>query len=94
MRAHDLPPLPDITRNGSSPRRLEEAAEVARLAIDKAIECLRDTVPNARDYLVLGDYVDARTAHERHVRQLVEMAADMATLVRHCRRAQKKEKAR
>ena len=82
-------PLPSITRNGSSPARLAEDYEVARLAIDKALECLRDTVPNARDYLLVGDYVDARTAHERRVRQLVEMASDMATLVRHCRRAQK-----
>lgn len=81
--------LPHLTRNGSSPARLAEDYEVARLAITKAIECVQDTVPNARDYLTTDDYLMARTEHDARIRALRLMAEDMAAVVRHCRRAKK-----
>lgn len=83
--------LPHLHLNGSSPRRLEESHEVARLALVKALECMHDTAPNARDYLTSDDYITARTAYEARLRALREMADDMAAVVRHCRRTTKKE---
>lgn len=83
--------LPHLTRNGSSPARLAEDYEVARLALGKALECVQDTAPNARDYLTTDDYITARTRHEARVSALRAMGDEMAALARHCRRGARKE---
>lgn len=84
--------LPHLTRNGSSPARLAEGYEVARLAIGQALKCVQDTAPNARDYLTADDYITARTEHEARVRVLRIMGDEMAALARHCGRATRKER--
>jgi len=57
---------PTIHLNGTSPEALLDAYKVATGALRRAIECLHDAAPNARDYYPQGD--DAtRAATREHV---------------------------
>lgn len=46
--------IPTIHDNGTSPVRLMEAIAIARELVEKSIEALHETAPNARDYYVQG----------------------------------------
>lgn len=78
--------LPTIHINGTSTETLIEGYEVAGQAIQRAIECLQDAAPNARDYYPAGDeaYALAIREHAARVEKLRAVYADLLIFHEHC----------
>ncbi|HEX6732009.1 MAG TPA: hypothetical protein VF074_18475 [Pyrinomonadaceae bacterium] len=74
--------VPTIHINGTSVTDLSAAYAEAYTMMNRAIEVVDQTVPNARDYYPQGDtaYSEARCEHTERMRKLVSVRNDMLTL--------------
>lgn len=81
--------VPTIHLNGTSGERLADAYASAAAAIEVALEALRETAPNGRDYYPQGpDAMEsAIREYQARDRALRAMMDDLASLAVHCRDA-------
>lgn len=79
--------LPTIHLNGSSRHHLVEAYHAALLTLREAIDSVRRTEPNARDYYVTGEhsYAAARSEHVERLRKLEAVEEELRELWRSVR---------
>ena len=70
---------PTIHLNGSSRHHLVETYHASLLTLREAIDSVRRTEPNARDYYVTGEhsYTAARNEHLERIRKLEAVAAEL-----------------
>lgn len=78
--------LPLVHLNGTSAKALVESYELAGQAVARAIECLQDAAPNARDYYALGPdaWKRAMQEHAARVDKLSAVYEDLRALYEHC----------
>lgn len=78
--------LPTIHDNGTSAVRLGDAYSAAYAALDAAVELMRETAPNGRDYYPQGpDAYEAATAEHRNRIGAIRKAMDeLEALAIHC----------
>lgn len=79
--------LPTIHLNGSSRHHLVETYHAALLTLREAIDSVRRTEPNARDYYVTGEqsYAAAQAEHLERLRKLEAVEAGLRELWRSVR---------
>ena len=78
---------PTIHLNGSSRRHLVETYHAALLTLREAIDSVRRTEPNARDYYVTGPqgFSQAQMEHLERLRKLAAVEAELRELWRSVR---------
>lgn len=76
--------LPFINLNGSSPRRLAEGYSIAVLGVEGAIERIRETAPNGRDYIDAHALKQATKEHQARIDVLSKVREELEALVEHC----------
>lgn len=77
--------LPRIHDNGTGSARLAERYESAYQAIELAMQAVKESAPNPRDWDDPLDFEDAGREHARRLRVLGEVMDEMERLAWHCR---------
>lgn len=76
---------PSVHLNGTPRDRLLEQLETAGSALRRAIGCLHDAAPNARDYYTQGDhaYTAAAREHNARIARVHDVLAEIQAIYEH-----------
>lgn len=69
--------VPQVHMNGTSQRELLRQFMDAHTALEEALDALRKTAPNGRDYYVTGNFSEAQLAHIRRMTKIEEVSDEV-----------------